>query len=48
MPKIFWLDLGLNPGFLNIYQVLCQLSYLAMGFNEDCVLSGLACLSCKV
>ena len=33
----YWPDWGLNPGFLNIYQVLYQLSYLAMGFNVNCV-----------
>ena len=30
-----WPDWGLNPGFLNIYQVLYQLSYLARGNQWD-------------
>ena len=33
----YWPDWGLNPGFLNIYQVLYQLSYLALGLKVDCV-----------
>ena len=30
-----WPDWGLNLGFLNIYQVLYQLSYLAWGNQQD-------------
>jgi hypothetical protein len=32
MQSVYWPDWGLNPGLLDIYQVLYLLSYLAMGF----------------